>query len=256
MLDDAQKALVSRDYAGAARLLSAAIKNDPQNALAYQYLAFALYKIGDLEAAKRNCEITTKLNPNLPLPWVVLSYLSYKEEMDIEKSSELAQKAYALAPNHPEVLTCLGFVNLLMKEDEQAVRVLEEAVSSDPRIWDAWNNLSIAYMHLGKRRNALRATFELFKQRPSLSTGIWLFASFMALREIVVASRVMLFASIFLAIWFNSPAFLLFLVFYAFLLLPISVYSFSRKAIKAGVMATTGSLLLILLAWLLDTWLQ
>ena len=246
MLDDAQNALVSRDYAGAVRLLSSVIKSDSQNALAYQYLAFALYKINDLEAARQNCEIAIKLNPGLPLPWVVLSYLCYREE-NIEESLKLAQKAYALAPEHPEVLSCLGFANLLMGKDEQAVQVLEKVVSSEPRIWEAWNNLAVANMRLGKRRKAFRATLELFKQKPSLRTGMRLFISLMTLREIGVA----LLASILLAIWLSSPAFLLFPVFYAFLLLLASIHAFSQKAIKAGIMAATSSLLLLLLAsWL------
>ena len=256
MLNDAKNALDNQDYENAAQLFFTVIKTDPQNDLAHQGLGYALYKSNRLEESQQYCETAIELNPNLPMPYVILSYINYKKREDFEKCYQLAEKAYALAPDLPETLACFGFTSLLLNKNEQAVKFLQRALSISPSEWEIHNNLSIAYTRLNKFEEAYRETLVIYKLKPSLKMGIMLMLSFMAIDRVIKSSRVILFGSIFAALLLTSSSLLLIPAIYASLMLVGGIYALMQKSTKAGIITILLALVIYLIVFLLAAWLK
>ena len=129
-LEEAQAAFAAGDIGGAATQFAAILQADPENAEAVSGLAKCYIQTGDLARAEQ----TLALVP--PAKQTADSYRSAKAALD------LAKKAGT-------------------KSD---VKGLEQAVSTNPRDWDARFKLAIALNAKGQRREAMDHLFEIVRR--------------------------------------------------------------------------------------------
>lgn len=256
MLDDANEALEKSDYVRAISLYSEALKSSPHDALVYQGLAKALYKLGKYEEAERNCESAIQLDPTLPIPYVILSYLKYDRKEDFNTCYQLAERAYELAPNLPETNRCLGGASLLVDNNEQAVTLLEKALSLGLVEWQIYYNLSVACTRLNKADEAFIWGREFYKLRSSPDTGIKLFLLFMNQRKIKNWSSVLLFGTIISAIILRFAGLLIIPAVYDSLLLVFGIYAINQGSKRSGAKTIIGTLLSFLILLVLAIWLK
>jgi Tfp pilus assembly protein PilF len=184
MFKQAKDALDNKQYEEAIQLFLEIIKTDSQNALAHADLAMALYKSKRWDEARKSCDDALSLDPNTPIPHVVLAYLSYLENKDNDLCYQFAKTAYDLAPELPETLSCFGFALLLRNETEQAVPLLEKALPLSTAQWEIRNNLSIAYRKLGQFDKTFYETLYLLKHKRSVHLIARLVTSFLAMKQL------------------------------------------------------------------------
>ena len=76
------------------------------------------------------------------------------------------RNALRLAPNDPGLYNNLGYAYARQQNYEEAVRMLERAISLNPKLAAAHYNLGIVYEHLGQLPLSLRATREAVATDP------------------------------------------------------------------------------------------
>lgn len=97
---------------------------------------------GQYREALRYCERALALEPDHPLVLAVLAEVHAEGFRDLRRASEVASAAQASAPDHPDVLDALGWVEQLRGQPTRALPYLERAARADP------DNPRILY-HLG-----------------------------------------------------------------------------------------------------------
>jgi uncharacterized protein (TIGR03790 family) len=125
--------LSAGDRDGARRTLEDVTRRAPD--LGEQHLQLAgLYEdAGDFEAAMQRYRRVLELEPRHV---VALNNLAYRVAVYSKAPSEalvLARRAAALAPQDPRVLDTLGWINHLLGNSAEAVRLLTEATARAPR---------------------------------------------------------------------------------------------------------------------------
>ena len=197
MFKQAKDALDNKQYEEAIQLFSEIIEADTQNALAHSELAMALYMSKRWDEARESCNDALSLDPNMPIPHVVLAYLSYLEDKDNDLCYQFAKEAYDLAPELPETLACFGFALLLRNETEQAIPLLEKALPLSTAQWEIRNNLSIAYGRVGQLDKTFHETLYLLKHKRSVRLIVRLIMSFLTMKQSLYPSIIVLFLCLF-----------------------------------------------------------
>ncbi|MBI5555275.1 MAG: O-antigen ligase family protein [Elusimicrobia bacterium] len=130
--------LQRRNFGRAIQLLSEVINKEPNYLAAYYYLAKVYESLGDPEAARDQYEILVpKINQHL------------------EKMAQSDYELQALKVPRLEVFTRLGILYSQERKHPQAVSMLKQALSLDPRQPEALNALAGAYFSQGKYQTAL-----------------------------------------------------------------------------------------------------
>jgi putative PEP-CTERM system TPR-repeat lipoprotein len=117
--------LSAKDGDGAIATLSDWLKANPDDSTARFALTSAQIKLGRNEAAIAQTEALLKEKPNNP---ALLNNLAWLYGLkDRAKGIEVAEKAFALAPNSPEVADTLGYLLIQNGQASRGVTLLEKA---------------------------------------------------------------------------------------------------------------------------------
>lgn len=125
------------------------------------------YEAGrEFQAAEEAYGQAARLAPQEVEPLLHLAIL-YHRQGQFAAAERVCQRAFELEPDHPEVLNSMGFlyadwgVHL-----EEAVRLIERALSQDPRNGAYLDSLGWAFFKLGRTEEALHLLEEAAAQAP------------------------------------------------------------------------------------------
>jgi tetratricopeptide (TPR) repeat protein len=253
-MNKAQEALDRKQYRRAIHLFSEELIKDSQNADAYYGLGHAYYLMNRLLEAESNTAKAIEINPSFPGPYRLMFCIRRKQGADKSILYQLAEKAYAIAPNDPGALNNFGLANLEIGNKDAARQFLEKAIQIDPRNYLYHLNLCNSYFQLKMKDFTFREARDAYRLHPSLQTGYSLFASFINLErpsaKIVRAFFVILFEAAFFTgifsmyIWKCSWLVVIPIV-GLLLLLASGINSLRSKAIFKGVVRIVSSLVLV-----------
>jgi TolB-like protein/DNA-binding winged helix-turn-helix (wHTH) protein/Flp pilus assembly protein TadD len=140
-----------------------ALELKPNDAATHRIFAYWLVAQGRSEEAVAWCRRARELDPLGTSSYSLGSILFYSRRYD-EAVHEL-RSALAVRPDDGVVLWYLGFALMAKGQPEEAIPVLEKAVSVSDRSPAVVGTLVRAYAHAGRRAVALRLLAELKKRR-------------------------------------------------------------------------------------------
>ena len=145
---------------------SQVLQEQPNNALAYEGSAVALYNLKrEEEAAKMSLEAIQR-DSNLVVPHTVLAYVLYNQG-DHSRGMQEAMMALELNRTSADALTCAGILNLFGGHLDDARRYLAAAIKIDPTNYLAQHNLAVIYQNTGDHK-LVSQLVALFRLKPSL----------------------------------------------------------------------------------------
>lgn len=121
------------DRSQAAVALNKAAEIDPENAAPHIALAQLDLTGGDLPAAVAKYRAILERTPNHPIVLNNLAAILSEQGGDKDEALAMAQRAWQLAPDAPNVADTLGWLHVLRKEYDQALPYLNVAVRRMPR---------------------------------------------------------------------------------------------------------------------------
>ncbi len=167
---------------GAIRSYQAAVKLDPNFALAWAYLSFAQsgnYWLGfdsspaRLAAAKNALDRALVLDPNLPQTHLALGYYRYYAQRDFTGALAEFQQAEQGLPNNVDVIRAIALIQRRVGHWDAAIVALRRAVELDPRNIDAPTALAITYRCLRRFPEALATADRVLALEPTNASALW-----------------------------------------------------------------------------------
>jgi tetratricopeptide (TPR) repeat protein len=157
------KALMSiwqEDYPAAEKLMQRAISLDEKSETYYFYMAVVMDKMSKLDLAVSSLEKAIKYNPKSARAYNYLGYLYADNNLKIDESLGLIQKALEIEPGNGAYTDSLGWAyyrkgnyKLALEKLLSAEEILRKANSPDPVVYD---HIGDAYLKLGNVENALK----------------------------------------------------------------------------------------------------
>jgi tetratricopeptide (TPR) repeat protein len=174
----------------AVETLRAAVRSDPDNALAYYHLGVACEQVGDLAQAESAWQNAVRLNPDLSEGYLALarSALRHNDMSALEQSANQivrllpaspagyamralsllksgqysraeqdAGKAISLAPQAPDGYMQMGNLRTAQKNYAAAAKFYQETLDRDPGSADALASLMNAFVTQGQTEKAIAA---------------------------------------------------------------------------------------------------
>ncbi|HXC25802.1 MAG TPA: tetratricopeptide repeat protein [Gemmatimonadaceae bacterium] len=120
------------EYAWARRAFEDALVLDPEHEDALAGLAETLLKFGQREAALRTFHRTLELGYADDLDLMLQIGRALFREGMIEESKEFFEVGVTNAPDNPEAVSCVGYAEHRLGQDDQAILTLRKALKIDP----------------------------------------------------------------------------------------------------------------------------
>lgn len=160
--------LVRSNYKGAIKALEQALKLDPNNSDAIQIIAEAYDRDGQTQKAIDAYQKAIKVNPKekaFPFNLGLIYFkLSTKDSIDknlqneyLKKCALMFGKVIELDPTMKEPYDFKSNCEIQLKEYDQALATLKEAVQRFPKTGAFWFNLGVVYTHLNNAKEAQKA---------------------------------------------------------------------------------------------------
>jgi cellulose synthase operon protein C len=140
----------------AVQVLEEGLKANPDSEELHMLLASAHSERGQIDLAMVAYETTLRLNPRNLLAANNLAILL----VDHKSDPSSLQRAFALSRDferdapHPFFIDTLGWVRFKMGQQEEAIRLMKDAVAKSPEMSVLNYHLGIAFFHSGKRAEA------------------------------------------------------------------------------------------------------
>ena len=140
----------------AVQVLQDGLKANPESEELHLLLASAHFEQGQIDLAITAYEATLRLNPRNLLAANNLAVLL----VDHKSDPSSLQKAFALSRDfekeapHPLFIDTLGWVRFKMGQQEEAIRLMKDAVAKSPEMSVLNYHLGIAFFQSGKRAEA------------------------------------------------------------------------------------------------------
>jgi tetratricopeptide (TPR) repeat protein len=132
----------------------AALRLDPNDAIAHNNLGLALYAQGKLEEAIACCRQALRLNPNDAVPHSNLGLALYAQGK-LEEAIACYRQALRLNPNDADVHNVLGNALYAQGKLEEAIACYRQALRLNPNDADAHKILGVALYKQGKLEEAI-----------------------------------------------------------------------------------------------------
>jgi TolB-like protein/predicted Zn-dependent protease len=162
-------------YQQSVKLYERAIELDPEYPNSYVGLCAANWVpsvIGvirprdGLVKAQEAIDNAMALDENLPSAHLSMGYLAMTYHHDWDRARASFERAIELSPNSAEAHSGLGLLQLVLVEEDEAVRELKHARSLDPMSPMFANNLGLAYLQMGRYEEALEQFTEALELSP------------------------------------------------------------------------------------------
>jgi serine/threonine protein kinase/tetratricopeptide (TPR) repeat protein len=177
----AQRRAVPEDFVRAINYLERAVALDPDYALAWAGLAYALNNqaeqgYADLEegriAAIGAVERALELNPDLAYAWAVLGEIRNELEWNWKGAHEALEKAQRLSPEDPAIMRRRSELALRMGKNDLAIELAQEAADLDPLSHLPYAVLARANQHAQRWDEALAASDKILEIQPGYPTEV------------------------------------------------------------------------------------
>ena len=153
------------------------VEKYPSDALLFQRIAECYFQLHDYDDARVFAQKAAELDINLAIPHVTLAYSAYKKG-NVSESKVEAEKAYGLSPDSSEVLDCYGTILLATGDHENAIKMLNNALSINSSSYSARNNIAIAYLMKKDYKRHLEETRKIYLQKPSIKNALRLLTAY------------------------------------------------------------------------------
>ena len=140
----------------AVQVLEEGLKANPESEELHMLLASAHSEQGQIDLAIAAYETTLRLNPRNLLAANNLAVLlvDYKSDpSSLQRAFSLSRDFEKEAP-HPLFIDTLGWVRFKMGQQEEAIRLMKDAVAKSPKMSVLNYHLGIAFFHSGQRAEA------------------------------------------------------------------------------------------------------
>lgn len=154
------------DLANAVTSLEQARKLAPENPAVLGTLALALDTAGRKSDARQVYEAALKVEPNNAIALNNLAFLMADNGGDLDQALSLAQRAKRLLPNLPEVSDTLGMIYLRKNLSDNALDIFRDLVNKDPRPLFRYH-LGMAFSQKGDKPRALEELQQALKGKPT-----------------------------------------------------------------------------------------
>lgn len=142
------------------------LENDPQNAMARNNQAIALYRTGKVAEAEAQLRSVVERHPEYADAWNNLSAILVNQTR-WDEAATCAEKALALDPNVVEAWNNWGICLDETGQHKQAVERYQRALELNDQYWPAKNNLALALIHLGQVQEPIAILNEVLTQMPN-----------------------------------------------------------------------------------------
>lgn len=156
LLNRAESAVMSRDYALAARLYTTLLKEDPENIDLLKRLGNVFVKSGDDKKAQGIYEKLLSLEPNNADTLLSLGGI-YRRVKLYDKSIDVLNKALKAGAKDVQVYYNLGFTYKFQEKFEDAIDCFETVVALNPNDVLAYNHIGSIYELKKKYDDAIQA---------------------------------------------------------------------------------------------------
>ena len=134
-----------------------------------QGLRSAIFKVNDLEEAKRWYEATVAEMTNAPIAANNLAFIYAEEGTNLDVALQLAKSAKQQIPDNAVVDDTLGWVYYKKDLATMAVSPLEESLKKMPDNADILYHLGLTYAKIGNKAQARQALERALKLNPQLA---------------------------------------------------------------------------------------
>jgi tetratricopeptide (TPR) repeat protein len=155
------------DTSNAVAALQQARGSLPDNPVVLSTLALALDNSGRRTEARQAYEAALKYDPNNAMALNNLAFLLADTGGDLDQALTLAQKAKQLLPNLAEVSDTLGLIYLRKNLSDNAVDIFKQLVSKEPNASTFHYHLGMALSQKGDKPKALEELQHALKDNPS-----------------------------------------------------------------------------------------
>ncbi|HEY8486012.1 MAG TPA: tetratricopeptide repeat protein [Limnochordales bacterium] len=170
-----QALIARRQYRQAMELYGELVAVDPYSVEAYNQLGLAAMNVGDWLVAASAFHQVIHLAPRSPVGYNNLAYLYARHQLNLTQALALAERAMELTGGRPDptVLDTYGWVLVHNGRPQEAVRVLEQALSlslQDPQAQaEILYHLGVAHWKLSRREEARRLLSRALELQPELA---------------------------------------------------------------------------------------
>jgi Flp pilus assembly protein TadD len=155
------------DMSNAVTALEQARGTLPDNPVVLSTLALALDNSGRRTEARGVYEAALKYDPNNAMALNNLAFLLADSGGDLDQALTMAQKAKQLLPNVPDVSDTLGLIYLRKNLSDNAVDIFKDLVSKQPNASTFHYHLGMAFSQKGDKPKALLELQHALKDNPS-----------------------------------------------------------------------------------------
>ncbi len=143
----------------AIKILKNALINNTSNQVARYRLALLLQQQKNYNSAAKQYQIIIKNNPDNVLALNNLAWIL--AEQGHKDALGYAKKAYQLKPDSPAILDTYGYILLKENQAEQSVKILQRAAELAPKSYDIQYHLAKAYYLTGNHNKAKEILTEI-----------------------------------------------------------------------------------------------
>ncbi len=167
-------------YVSAQRHYEAAVKADPDFALAWAHLVVVhsyLYLNGfdstaeSLQRMKHETDTAMRLQPELGEAWLARGYYDYRGLLDFDAAVEAFEQAARRLPNSGEAIAAIAYVQRRQGKWDEALQHLQNAAQLDPQNLSHFTGIAeihCALRHYAQAQQALDRAIEIAPDRPAL----------------------------------------------------------------------------------------
>jgi tetratricopeptide (TPR) repeat protein len=166
LLKKAVELKASGDANGAIKMLHSVLMEDFQCTEAYEELGDNYISLRQLDKAEKALDQAVHLNPQSSNARYLRGFLYSLQEKWNNSVTEL-EHANEIAPNHPEILRCLGWSLYNENRGQRGLAILERSESLRPADPNILCDLGVCYMNSSDYRNARKAFQKVIDMNPN-----------------------------------------------------------------------------------------
>ncbi len=117
-------------------------ETDEDKAVAHYWIGLNQYKLQNYVVAESELQLAIKLDKNYAAPYVTLAAIEMDSKGNFSKALEYAEKCIALDPKYAWCYNSKGLALLSLGQNEEGIKVLEQAVSLSPDSYIFRDNLT------------------------------------------------------------------------------------------------------------------
>jgi tetratricopeptide (TPR) repeat protein len=221
----------NREYEKAKDEYLLLLTNNSKDFDIYIKLSECYYRLDDLQKAEEFLKLAEKLNPQNPKGFIIQANVLMKQNQKLDLAYQLAEKAYIMRPEDPEILQSFGNANLFICKYPEGITLLEEALPNSKDKESILFNLFIAYGKEKRYRESLKSSWALYRIHPTYNRFIRCLGACLSLPFIRYPLIPIIFIC-FVGFLFGNYRWLLFFPFILFsLLILIGVEKIRKKEI-------------------------